>query len=204
MVTVDVLNSALLSLLYSTWWKIDFAHPQASMKCKLLGELERAYNSYTSFHRCSLTEGNFFHDAFYFFNLKIKKKLLFFILMFIFVEPPWLKWRVISAWESHLSLKPAAAGEEGSGTVGQGGRGCFPSHGNALTTGMARAVIASWKQPVLNASYTTMEYLITEESYGFQLTEPSNQYGLLQTLIYLSYNSLNLKYYWFSSRWLRG
>ena len=172
------------------------------MKCKLLGELERASNSYTSFHRCSLTEGSFFHDAFYFFNFL--KKLLFFILMFKFAETLWLKPRMISAWESHLSLKPAAAGEEGSGRVGQGGCGCFPSHGNALFAGMARVVIASWKQRVLSASYTTVEYLITEESYGFQLTEPSNQYGLLQTLIYLSYNSLNLKYYWFSSRWLRG
>ena len=135
---------------------------------------------------------------------KFFKKLLFFTLMFKFVEALWLKQRVISAWESHLSLKPAAAGEEGSGRVRQGGCVCFPSHGNALNTRMARVVIASWKQPVLSASYTAMEYLITEESYRFQLTEPSNQYGLLQTLIYLSYNSLNLKYYWFSSRCLTG
>lgn len=42
-----------------------------------------------------------------------------------------------------LSLKPAAAGEEDSGTVGQGGCGCFPGHGNALISGMARVVISS-------------------------------------------------------------
>lgn len=99
--------------------------------------------------------------------------------MFKFAEALWPKWSVISAWESHLSLKPAAAGEESSGTVGQGGCGCFPGHGNTLISGMARVVISSWKQPVLSALYTTMKYLITDESYGFQLTEPSNQYGLL-------------------------
>lgn len=42
-----------------------------------------------------------------------------------------------------LSLKPAAAGEEDSGTVGQGGCGCFSGHGNALISGMARVVISS-------------------------------------------------------------
>lgn len=136
------------------------------------------------------------HDFFFFFSCRSSFWCLN-LLKLCDYSKGWL-----ALGEIHLSLKPAAAEKKGRDTRTRQGADCQPLYEKDFyyRNRQTSDILA----PSIECIVPYVEYLITEDSYGFQLTESSNQYWLCQTLIYLSYNSLNLKYYWFSSRWLRG
>lgn len=115
--------------------------------------------------------------------------------MFKFTEALGLEQGVISAWGKPLITEACCHGGKGQGRPHWQGTDCQLAYGKGFHCRNGETSYCLMKAARIECIVSYMEYLIIEESYVFQLTEQSNQYCLPQTVIYLSYNSLNLKYY---------